>query len=241
MSHYFVTPDGPAHRREVRATIWGRDYVFTTADGVFSGDRLDPGTAVLLRACPPPDLPDGARLLDLGCGFGPIAVALASQCPTARVDAVDVNARAVELTRLNATAAGVGDRVRACHPDELLGHGDGSGIPGHGDGSGVPGSTAGVAATPAGGTASASAPHYDQIWSNPPIRIGKAALHDLLATWFARLTPGGAAFLVVGKNLGADSLQSWLDGRGWSTERLASAKGYRVLRVRQAPCYAPAG
>ena len=75
---------------------------------------------------------------------------------------------------------------------------------------------------------------YDEIWSNPPIRIGKAALHDLLLTWLPRLAPGGRAEMVVGKNLGADSLQRWLTGQGWPTERLASAKGFRVLESRPA-------
>jgi 16S rRNA G1207 methylase RsmC len=73
---------------------------------------------------------------------------------------------------------------------------------------------------------------YDEIWSNPPIRIGKEALHDLLLTWLPRLAPGGRAVMVVGKNLGADSLQRWLSDQGWPTTRLASAKGFRVLETR---------
>ncbi len=73
--------------------------------------------------------------------------------------------------------------------------------------------------------------HYDEIWSNPPIRIGKTALHELLLTWLPRLVPGGTATMVVGKNLGADSLQAWLIDQGYPTERLASAKGFRVLRL----------
>jgi 16S rRNA (guanine1207-N2)-methyltransferase len=72
---------------------------------------------------------------------------------------------------------------------------------------------------------------FDLIWSNPPIRIGKAALHDLLTTWLRRLLPEATAVLVVQRNLGADSLQRWLADRGWPTERLASSKGYRLLRV----------
>ncbi|GAA4809208.1 class I SAM-dependent methyltransferase [Nocardioides caeni] len=74
---------------------------------------------------------------------------------------------------------------------------------------------------------------YDEIWSNPPIRIGKAALHELLLTWLPRLVPGGRAVMVVGKNLGADSLQRWLDDQGYPTGRLASAKGFRVLEARR--------
>ncbi len=73
---------------------------------------------------------------------------------------------------------------------------------------------------------------FDELWSNPPIRIGKQALHALLLTWLPRLSPGGRAVLVVGKNLGADSLQRWLEGQGFATVRVGSAKGFRVLEVR---------
>jgi 16S rRNA (guanine1207-N2)-methyltransferase len=76
-----------------------------------------------------------------------------------------------------------------------------------------------------------SALRFDLIWSNPPIRIGKAQLHDLLMTWLPRLWPGGNAVLVVQKHLGADSLHRWLGDNGWPTERLASSQGYRLLRV----------
>ncbi|HVK28251.1 MAG TPA: methyltransferase [Nocardioides sp.] len=75
---------------------------------------------------------------------------------------------------------------------------------------------------------------FDEIWSNPPIRIGKAALHELLLTWLPRLAPEGRAVMVVGKNLGADSLQRWLGEQGFPTERIASAKGFRVLETRRA-------
>lgn len=67
------------------------------------------------------------------------------------------------------------------------------------------------------------------VCSNPPIRIGKEQLHDLLLHWLARMSPHGRALMVVGKNLGADSLQRWLGDRGWPTERVASSKGFRVL------------
>lgn len=71
----------------------------------------------------------------------------------------------------------------------------------------------------------------DLIWSNPPIRIGKAALHDLLGAWLGRLTPTGAAVLVVQKHLGADSLQRWLQAEGWRADRIGSRAGYRLLEV----------
>lgn len=71
----------------------------------------------------------------------------------------------------------------------------------------------------------------DLLWSNPPIRIGKPALHLLLQTWLSRLSPHGAAIIVVQKHLGADSLQRWLETEGFGAERLGSRTGYRLLRV----------
>lgn len=194
MSHYFETPgDASFTTHDFNARIFGRDLTFAAAAGVFSGSRLDLGTSVLLREVDPPV---AGRVLDLGCGVGTIAIGLALASPEVCVDAIDVNERAVELTRRNAESHQVSDRVRAMTPDAV-------------------------------------APDvvYDEIWSNPPIRIGKEALHSLLLTWLPRLAPGGAAYLVVGRNLGADSLQAWLTEVGFPTQRLASAKGFRVLRA----------
>jgi 16S rRNA (guanine1207-N2)-methyltransferase len=81
---------------------------------------------------------------------------------------------------------------------------------------------------------------FDEIWSNPPIRVGKQALHELLLRWLPRLRPDGRAVMVVGKNLGADSLQRWLGEQGYPTRRLASAKGFRVLESRRW-CHGAAG
>jgi 16S rRNA (guanine1207-N2)-methyltransferase len=74
---------------------------------------------------------------------------------------------------------------------------------------------------------------FSTIWSNPPIRIGKAALHELLLRWLARLTDDGCAVLVVQKHLGADSLQRWLIAQGFVCERIASRAGFRLLRCRR--------
>lgn len=72
---------------------------------------------------------------------------------------------------------------------------------------------------------------FDVIWTNPPIRVGKAALHEMLLHWLGRLTPDGYALLVVHKNLGSDSLQRWLTEHGHPTQRLISSRGYRLLRA----------
>ena len=69
------------------------------------------------------------------------------------------------------------------------------------------------------------------IWSNPPIRIGKAQLQPLLLRWMSRLAVHGSAVLVVQKHLGADSLQRWLGEHGYPAERIASKAGYRLLQV----------
>jgi 16S rRNA (guanine1207-N2)-methyltransferase len=164
-----------------------------TDSGVFSPRRLDPGTRLLLDVAPAP--PATGDLLDLGCGYGPLALVLAARSPRARVWAVDVNARALALTQANARQAGLVN-VRCALPDDPL-------LP----------------------------EHFGLIWSNPPIRIGKEALHRMLAGWLGRLAPGAAAFLVVQRNLGSDSLQRWLAESGWTAERAAARSGYRVLKV----------
>jgi len=193
--HYFSPTPGVAVRpRTVEFTVGTRTFRLSAASGVFSADRLDPGTAVLLRKAP---LPVGSgRLLDLGCGYGAIACVLAATAPDATVYAVDVNTRALDLVRQNAASLGV--RVHPSTPD------------------GVPADL-----------------EFDEIWSNPPIRVGKAELHEMLARWLPRLAPGGTAWLVVARHLGADSLHRWLVEQGWTVERYASQKGYRVLRVGQ--------
>ena len=194
--HYFSADPAVAFRRTpVRATVWGHDLELSSGSGVFAQGRLDIGTAVLFRETEPPR---AGTLLDLGCGYGVIAVALAVTAADSSVWGVDVNERAVLLANENAAASGVADRCRAVTPDR------------------VPPDLA-----------------FDEIWSNPPIRVGKEALHQLLLTWLPRLVPGGRAVLVVGKNLGADSLQRWLDDQGYPTTRLASAKGFRVLETRR--------
>jgi 16S rRNA G1207 methylase RsmC len=189
--HYFsADPSVPFERIPVEAGAWGRTLRLVSGSGVFAKGRLDVGTAVLFRETVPPS---PGRILDLGCGYGVIGLAIADATPGARVTAVDVNERAVLLANENAAALGLADRYRAVTAGE------------------------------------APVEEYDEIWSNPPIRIGKEALHELLLTWLPRLRPGGRAVMVVGKNLGADSLQRWLAEQGYPTTRLASAKGFRVL------------
>jgi 16S rRNA (guanine1207-N2)-methyltransferase len=193
--HYFTSEPGTASRpRAVDLVLPDLHLRLATDRGMFSPDRIDPGTRILLETVPAP--PPTGDLLDLGCGYGPITLTMARRSPQARVFGVDVNERALDLARRNASAAHL-DNVRFHLPDEidpLL--------------------------------------SFDALWSNPPIRIGKAALHDLLGTWLARLLPGATAHLVVQKHLGSDSLQRWLTAEGWPAERIAARSGYRVLAVQ---------
>ncbi|MEZ0070992.1 class I SAM-dependent methyltransferase [Planotetraspora sp. GP83] len=194
MAHYFEErPQAASRPGQVTLVLPDLHLRLETDRGVFSPDRVDAGTRVLLETVPPP--PAEGDLLDLGCGYGPIALTMASRAPGATVWAVDVNRRSVELCERNAKSAGL-DKVRPVHVDDMP-----------------------------------DDVRFRAIWSNPAIRIGKAALHEMLTRWLDRLTPDGAAHLVVQKHLGSDSLQRWLTDQGWPTTRLASRAAYRILKV----------
>jgi len=202
--HYFsARPASADERRDLEVVLAGREVTVQTAAGVFSGHRIDLGTRVLLRAVPAP--PAQGHLLDLGCGWGPLALTLAMLSPEATVWAVDVNERALDLVRRNALALGL-HGIQAARPEQ------------------VPDDV-----------------RFAAIWSNPPIRVGKDALHQMLTMWLRRLDDAAAAHLVVQRNLGADSLLSWLDSQTRTgalpneirASKLRSAKGFRVLIVER--------
>jgi 16S rRNA (guanine1207-N2)-methyltransferase len=200
-SQYFAPrPAVTSNRREVPLLLPERTLRIVTDRGVFGYGEVDTGTRLLLLDGPP--APAAGHLLDLGCGTGAIACALAARSPAATVWAVDVNERALACCAASAEANGL-TNIRPCLPGE------------------VPPDV-----------------RLAAIRSNPPIRVGKAALHDLLRTWLGRLDDGGEAVLVVHKHLGSDSLAAWLTTAGWRVARLASRQGYRLLEVRPG---APAG
>ena len=115
--HYFsATPGGEMVPRTISVRLAGRHLDLTTANGIFSPERVDTGTQVLLGHVPTP--PPGGNLLDLGCGWGPIALTLALESPRATVWAVDVNHRALDLVRRNAAALGLVN-VNAVRPEDV--------------------------------------------------------------------------------------------------------------------------
>ena len=192
--HYFAAdPAVPSHPVPVEVSLRGLELRLQSDRGVFSYGHLDRGTEILLRTVPDPPMGD---LLDLGCGYGPIAITLALLAPSSRVWAVDVNRRAVSLTAANATANGAAN-VTAVTPD------------------GVPEDAT-----------------FTAIYTNPPVRLGKEPLHELLRQWLPRLRHEGTAHLVVQRHLGSDTLAAWLTGQGYAVRRTRSRQGYRVLEVR---------
>ncbi len=193
--HYFhADPEVASREERVELHLPDLSLTLTTDRGVFGRHGVDAGTKLLLLHGPEPT-PGDANLLDLGCGYGPIALTLARRNREARIWAVDINERARDLCRRNAVDNGL-DNVEVIAPDEL-----------------------------------AADVRFDRIWSNPPIRIGKANLRKLLTEWLDRLAPHGTAHLVVQKHLGSDSLHRWLGDSGWATSRRRSQSAFRLLDV----------
>ncbi len=195
---YFTRePHARSRPRPVHVALRDVELDLITDHGVFAYGQLDRGTDLLLRTIPKP--PADGTLLDLGCGYGAIALVLAKWAPDATIWAVDVNQRALALCERNAKTLGARN-VTVAAPED------------------VPASI-----------------RFAGVYSNPPVRVGKEPLHDLLTTWFDRLLPDAHAYLVMQRNLGSDSLARWLAGRGHPVERLRSRTGYRVLDVHAMP------
>lgn len=196
-NHYFSSsPEGPLVTREITVTLNGTKTTVLTAGSVFSPEHIDQGTQVLLTHLDKAN--STGNFLDVGCGWGPIAIALALHSPEATIYAIDVNERSLELTKLNVERLGI-NNVIVCKPED------------------VPAEI-----------------EFDEIWSNPPIRVGKVVLHEILQLWINRLAKGGVAHLVVQKNLGSDSLHKWLIAEfspAFESSRIDTSKTFRVLKV----------
>jgi 16S rRNA (guanine1207-N2)-methyltransferase len=193
--HYFSDAEGEElDLREIEVKLAGEKFSVYTSSGIFSPEHLDQGTDVLLKQLD--KVTPHGTVLDLGCGWGPIAIVIAKTNPKTKVIAVDVNHKSLALTRLNAEKLGI-KNIEVFLPEE------------------VPIDLV-----------------FDEIWSNPPIRVGKQALHGMLHQWLPRLRKGGVSRLVVQKNLGSDSLHKWLmeNLKDFETSRVDSIKGFRILK-----------
>lgn len=193
--HYFSeNPSAEYSEKTISVKLGQREVTVVTSGGMFSPDHVDTGTKVLLEHIEA--APDQGNLLDIGCGWGPISLALAMARPNTTVWALDVNRRALEITAKNAALLGI-KNIRCVLESD------------------VPADL-----------------KFAGIWSNPPIRVGKSVLHGLLKSWLPRLEESAEAYLVVQKNLGADSLLKWMQDEFplIASERIDSEKSFRVLR-----------
>jgi 16S rRNA (guanine1207-N2)-methyltransferase len=193
-SYYTPKPTIPSRPQEVTYSFDDKKVSLKTDRGTFSYSKVDAGSQVLLKVAPDPEIP--GDIIDVGCGYGAITVALAMRYPDRTIWAVDVNERSLGLVRANAKNLGLKNIVIA-RPDDVIDK------------------------------------KFAAIYSNPPIRIGKEELHSLLTKWLSTLKDDGKAYLVVKKNLGADSLALWIESIGYETTRLSSKKGYRVLECKK--------
>ena len=169
MGHYFTNENLESNIQEFKIKINNYDFTFKTDNGVFSKGELDFGTNLLIKNVLERKI--SGEVLDLGCGYGPIGIILA-KILNCQMTLVDVNKRAVHLTKMNIKDNGVNDT-------EIL---------------------------VSEGYNELKDRKYDYIVSNPPIRVGKQILYDLLIKAKNHLKENGEMYIVVRKEQGANSL-----------------------------------
>ncbi len=198
MSQYFdENPDIESKPKTVQFSFAGNEYELITDRGVFSYEKIDKGTRVLLDVFNEKyDSFQPQIIVDVGCGYGVMSCVMADKFPNSKVIGVDTNKRARELAAKNAMRNIGQDRIKVCAPEEV----DDTLL-------------------------------ADLIISNPPVRIGKVAMHELIRGWTTTLNAKGQMWLVIAKNLGGDSTASYLENElGMKVTRVASKKGFRILK-----------
>lgn len=101
--YFTAKPQSEATAKEISSHFAGADYVFATSNGVFSKKRMNYGSKVLVEAfIREVNVDEGAQILELGSGYGPIAIIMGKLYPQAMVTGVELNERAVELAYENA-------------------------------------------------------------------------------------------------------------------------------------------
>ncbi|NLW56599.1 MAG: class I SAM-dependent methyltransferase [Firmicutes bacterium] len=202
--HYFtVHPESKHDPAQFTAKIRGWEFTFQTDAGVFSRGRLDPGSRLLIETV---ELTGVTAPLDLGCGYGPVGLAIARELPTRNVYMSDLNQRAVELAAENARLNGINNVVikqgDGFSPwEELL--------------------TGGF--------------KFDLVVTNPPLRAGKQTVLQLFREAHLHLAPDGHLWTVIRTNQGAKSYLRELETIFGSAEVVAIKSGYRVLRAQKSP------
>ena len=194
MTEQYFTADPTCASSPAPCSFAYRGYglTFTTDAGVFSRGELDTGTRLLLDALPAMQ----GDILDLGCGWGAIGVAIGRAYPACRITMVDVNHRALALCRDNAQHNGV---TAECLESD--------------------------------GMAAVLDRSFDAIVTNPPIRAGKQVIYQMFADAAEHLKPGGALYLVIRKQQGAESCIKYLKTLFASVEKLDKSGGFWVLKA----------
>ena len=193
--HYFTsTPTSPSDERVHEYTALGHTITAVTDAGVFSKSGLDEGSGLMLSALPKLQ----GRVLDLGCGWGAMGMALAKANPDAQFVLSDVNERAVALCARNIQKNGI-ENAQTVLSDGL---------------SSVQGT-------------------FDAVITNPPIRAGKQMIYRLFEESHARLNAGGTLYVVIRKQQGAPSAQTFLASLFGDARRIAREKGYWILECRK--------
>ena len=201
--HYYTAhPESKHDPGQFATIIRGREFTFQTDAGVFSRARLDPGSRLLIESL---ELAGVTAPLDLGCGYGPVGLAIARELPGRDVYMSDLNQRAVELAAVNARLNGINNVV--------IKQGDGF--------------------TPwaellAGGF------KFDLVVTNPPLRAGKQTVLQLFRDAYTHLAPGGQLWAVIRTSQGAKSYLRELEAIFGSAAGVAIKSGYRVLRAEKA-------
>lgn len=207
MAHqYFEDNEDLEHDlQEVQLDIETVHLMLTTDSGVFSRQRVDYGTLVLLKAILPiiqaSATKQPLKILDVGCGYGPIGLSLAKLFPQAEVTMLDVNDRALDLARDNAAKNQVADQVTIAHSDAYA--------------------------------ALTGSERFDFIITNPPIRAGKKVVDDILLTSQQFLKAGGSFFAVLQKKQGAPSAKKNLATVYPEVKVIKRDKGYYILAASQ--------
>ncbi len=191
MSHYFTNDEKlKSDIKMSRAFINNREYSLKTDNGVFSKDGLDFGTRTLLETIPIEKI--SGNVLDLGCGYGPIGIYVKSNT-SANVDMVDINERALNLSKINAKDNKVDVNIFISNGYENI------------------------------------TKKYDYILTNPPIKVGKKILYELLFSSVEYLNENGELWFVINKNHGAKSTAKELE-KIYQVEIVKKHKGFFIIR-----------
>ena len=196
MNDQYYTADPASESRPVPCAFpyRGHGLNFMTDAGVFSRGELDVGSRLLLDALPALE----GDVLDLGCGWGAIGVAVARANKAARVTMVDVNHRALGLAQDNCRRNGVTAEV-----------------------------------IESDGMAAVMGRTYDAIITNPPIRAGKQVIYQMFADAAVSLKEGGALYLVIRKQQGAESCVKYLKTLFGAVEKRDKSGGFWVLKASE--------